>query len=104
MIPSIGRLVHYTLTAEDAEAINKRRADAQANLAKVREDSIGYVLHVGNIAVAGQVYPMLIVRVWGDLPDSCVNGQVFLDGTDSLWVTSVGQGDGPRHWREAPRV
>ncbi len=104
MIPSIGRIVHYTLTAQDAEQVNKRRKDAQENLEKIREDSIGYVLHVGNTATEGDVYPMLIVRCWGTTPESSVNGQVFLDGTDTLWVTSVGQGDQPRQWHAAPRV
>jgi hypothetical protein len=39
---------------------------------------------------------MLITRAWGDQPDSLVNGQVFLDGGDCLWVTSVKVGEGPR--------
>ena len=35
----------------------------------------------------------MIVQVWGDQPDSCINLQVFLDGSDQLWVTSVQVGD-----------
>ena len=104
MIPSIGRIVHYKLTEQDAEQINKRRKDAQTNTLKIHKDALGYVVHVGNSATEGDVYPMLIVRVWGATPESSVNGQVFLDGTDTLWVTSVGQGDGVRQWHVPPRV
>ena len=104
MLPSVGRLVHYTLTEDDAKQVNRRRKDAANNVGKIREDALGYMAHVGNAAEAGQVYPMLIVRVWGETEQSSVNGQVFLDGTDTLWVISVGQGDGPRQWHEAPRV
>lgn len=96
MIPTAGRIVHYTLSEQDAEQINKRRKDAAANRTQIAEDAIGYVAHVGNVAEVGQVFPMLITRAWGDTPASCVNGQVFLDGNDVLWATSVAVGDGPR--------
>lgn len=104
MIPTPGRIVEYTLSAQDAEQVNKRRVDAQRNLPKIREDSIGYVLHVGNSVAEGDNYPMVIVRCWGDTEQSSVNGQVLLDGADTLWATSVSQGDGPRHWRAFARV
>lgn len=80
MVPTIGRIVHYTLTAQDAIAINTRR--------------VGYT--VANGATEGDVYPMLIVRTWGDQPESLVQGQVFIDGNFTHWVTSVGVGEGPR--------
>lgn len=104
MTPTIGRIVHYKLTAEDAEAVNRRRKDADANRQNHRDAALGYVAHFGNFAREGDVYPMLIVRVWGTTPESSVNGQVFLDGNDTLWVTSVGQGDDVRQWHEPERV
>lgn len=94
--PTIGQIVHYTLSDQDADQINKRRKDAATNRAQIVDDAIGYVAHTGNVAEAGQVFPMLITRVWGDAPTSCVNGQVFLDGNDVLWVTSVAVGTGSR--------
>lgn len=100
MIPTVGRIVEYTLDRQDAEQINRRRYDAQGNRLKHRDDALGYVAHIGNDAYEGDVYPMLIVRCWGQTPESSVNGQVFLDGNDHLWATSVAQGDGPRRWRE----
>lgn len=73
MTPSIGRIVLYMLNEHDVGEINNRRGDSPADVSTV---------------VAGQEYPMLIVRVWSD---SYVNGQVFLDGCDSYWTTSRNQ-------------
>jgi hypothetical protein len=104
--PTIGRIVHYTLSAQDADAINRRRQDfsdttrearAQSDPdVKVRNLSTGYVGYVGNKAEEGQVYPAMVVRAWGDTAESAVNLQVSLDGNDVLWATSVTVGEGPR--------
>lgn len=96
---SVGRIVQYVLTEQDAQAVNQRRADADNFGA--RSNRTGYAVHVGNAAEAGQVFPLLVVRVWEDGP---VNGQVFLDGTDVLWVTSSNQGDQAGQWRWPERV
>lgn len=83
-VPTIGRIVHYTLSTIDVARVDELRAQrGNALLNKVD---------------AGQVYPMLIVRTWGDTPESSVNGQVFLDGDDTLWVTSRSAGEGPGHF------
>jgi hypothetical protein len=100
MIPSIGRIVHYTLSARDAEQVNRSREDARRNILQIAEAQAGYVAHVGNDVQAGDVYPLVITRTWGDTPESAVNGQVMLDGNDLLWVSSVQQGDGERTWRD----
>jgi hypothetical protein len=85
-VPTIGRIVHYTLNEGDARNIGAKRGVASPNIGSIQ----------GNGVRAGDVYPMLITRAWGDQPDSLVNGQVFLDGGDCLWVTSVKVGEGPR--------
>ena len=72
--PSVGDMVIYKLKASEVIRINARRSDAQN-------------AHVGNTAV--EEFPMLIVRTWAN---GMVNGQVFLDGNDTLWVTSVTEG------------
>lgn len=100
-IPTIGRIVHYTLSESDAQAINRRRDDAIAArhnpvVADSRLKPTGEQVHIGNVAREGDVYPMIITRVWGSTPQSAVNGQVFLDGNDTLWATSVVVGEGPR--------
>lgn len=95
MIPTIGRSVHYTLRASDAEAINRRRADALRRMDAHRTAKTGVQIHVGNKVHEGDVFPMTIVRVWGETETALVNGQVFLDGNDVFWATSVGVGEGP---------
>lgn len=99
--PSIGRIVHYTLSEQDADHINRRRAHAkeQATLG-----GHNHPVHVGNSVSAGDVHPMTITRTWGDTPESSVNGQVMLDGNDLHWVTSRSQGEGNGHFQWPSRV
>lgn len=100
-IPTVGRIVHYALSDDDAKRINKRREDAHytARANKLHPEETGHQIHTGNRAEGGDVYPMLIVRAWGTTPESSVNGQVFLDGNDTLWVTSVSVGEGQRRFQ-----
>lgn len=91
MIPTVGRIVHYRMTEHGAAQIRQRRAASNGIL-------------VGNPVNAGDVYPLVITRVWGDTEGSAVNGQVLLDGNDTLWVTSATEGDGAGQWFTPPRV
>lgn len=110
-IPTIGRIVHYRLSADDATAINRRRTTGAsiAERMKIQVSQVesmqpltawpaGAQAHIGNEVKEGDTFPMLIVRCWGDTETSCVNGQVLLDGNDALWATSVSVGEGPRTW------
>ncbi|MGW4124754.1 hypothetical protein [Nocardia sp. NPDC004711] len=94
MQPTIGRIVHYTLTEYDAQAINKRRVDFAEHRRTEGYADTGYVAHYGNEARAGDVYPALIVRTRGDL----VNLKVQLDGTDEYWAPARSEGDGAGFW------
>lgn len=92
MVPSPGRIVHYTLSESNVQEIAKQR-----------------VAHpTGNPPQPDEVFPMLIVKVWAEpreaTTDTAVQGQVFLDGSDSFWVSSGHQGDGSGQWHEPPRV
>lgn len=80
--PSIGRIVHYCLAREDAAEINRRR------VARPHDAGwpAGAQAHVGNPVEEGRVFPCIVTMVWGD--GNLINGQVLLDGNDSLWVTS----------------
>lgn len=94
--PSLGRIVHYRLSQADAREINRRRkrfADAPAQ-------AWGFQAHAGNHAAAGQVFPADIVRIFADdpKPDTAVNLQVKLDGTDIYWATSRTCGDEDGQW------
>lgn len=106
IIPSIGRICHYTLDQQDANEVNRRRDDARRNLDWHREHQTGAVVHAGNSVSEGDVFPLIITKVWSAPANenSSVNGQVLLDGDDTLWVTSVQQGDGLRHWLYLPKV
>ena len=107
-IPTIGRLVHYRLSADDALQINRRRTTGAEIAVRISQEMmtsappprpvwpLGAQAHIGNEAHEGDTVPMLIVKTWGDSATSSVNGQAFLDGNDVLWVTSVAVGDGPR--------
>lgn len=124
--PTIGRVVHFRLTAEQAEQVNRRRVSSQkagvldANGVRLWCD--GAVRHVGNSVGEGSVVPMIITAVWPDeyagnahlshhAPGTQyesafgVNGQALLDGNDSLWVTSAPQhSTGLGCWFWPPKV
>jgi len=93
VIPSVGRIVHYRLSESDAAEIQHRRTFIRSG-------------PHGNAVSAGQVFPMLIVYVWASEPTetTCVQGQVFLDGPDTLWVTSRQQGEDAGNWYAPPRA
>lgn len=103
MDPTPGRILHYRLSVTNAEAIRRRR------VAKPHEPGwpAGAQAHVGNPPNAGDVVPLVVVRVW---PDEFgpgvvgVNGQALLDGNDQLWVTSVREGTEPGTWCWPPRA
>ena len=106
--PTTGRIVQYTLTEEDATQINRRRTSGDSIAKRIKNNGaeigtcvnfpdqwpIGAQAHIGNHASVGDVVPLLIVRVWPDefgTGNPGVNGQAFLDGNDSIWITSAGE-------------
>lgn len=94
MKASIGRIVHYVMTVTDCDALRRRRVE---NLGHDPNWPAGAQGHVGNYHTPGQEVPLIIVVPWGGDKDS-VNGQVILDGNDTLWVTSAPRGTGPGTW------
>lgn len=99
MTAAPGRIVHYRLSKADVEAINRRREDAIA--AAAARQASGYQVHVGNKVIEGDVVPAIVIRVCGRMG---VNAQAFLDGNDTLWLTSRAEGTGPGTWSWPPRV
>ena len=89
--------MNYKLSSSDAEKINRRRTTSLSIKERIKEKlwPEGAQAHIGNEAREGQILPMVITGIWGE---TCVNGQVFLDGSDTLWVTSVQQGNEPGNW------
>lgn len=85
-VPTKGRIVMYRLSQNDIESIEGRRRSSNGLLA-------------GNPMSEGQAFPFLITQDWGgQLPNQAVNGQLFLDGNDSMWLTSRHVGEGPGTW------
>lgn len=89
-----GLMVLYRLTEADAKATNMRREDARQNREKMREERPGFQAHVGNMVSEGERVPMVLTKA----SHGAVNGQAFLDGSDSLWVVAVAEGDQPGEW------
>jgi hypothetical protein len=104
MNPTIGRILHYRLTASDAQAINRRRTSGASIADRMKQDPpawpAGAQAHIGNTASEGDTVPLVVVRAWS----SGVNGQALLDGNDTLWVTSAEEGTEPGTWAWPPRA
>lgn len=92
MKPTIGRIVHYRLSRQDADEIAATRGTRGSGAVSGMPVSI----RAGNPVKEGDTFPAMIVRTWGDAPESAVQLQVFLDGNDTHWATSVQVGEGPR--------
>jgi hypothetical protein len=100
MKPTIGRIVHYTMPNYVAEEINRRRKDARDRMDWHRALKSGAQVHVGNEVHEGDVFPLMITKVWGNDEGSAFNGQLMLDGNDIFWVTStkIGEKSGECRW------
>lgn len=98
--PTIGRIVLYKLSAQDAEATNKRRKDFADN--NMEGCPAGAQSHVGNLVGEGEILPMIIVSVLPGSEEQIINGKVFLDSNDTLWVTSVAKGEDYGNWDWMP--
>ncbi len=85
IVPTVGRIVLYRLSQVDITSIMNARRNS--------------VLR-GNAMEAGDIFPAMVVAVWGETPTSAVNLKVMLDGDDSFWATSrvVGDTPGTYHW------
>lgn len=99
----VGQRVLYTLSAGDAEQINRRRDDYAAFRRNAATDTQGengrngHQGHFGNHAAEGEQYPATIVRVFHP-ETTTANLQVMLDGNDTYWATSSTLGEGPGHY------
>lgn len=101
--PTLGRIVRYTLSEQDAAEINRRRTTGREiqNMLTSGRWPEGAQAHVGNSVSKGTVVPAIIVAVWGAV---CVNLHCVLDGTDSFWATSRNEGALDGQWAWPPRA
>lgn len=104
MKPTIGRIVHYKLSDQDAQAINRRRTSGAAIAERIAAGTwpIGAQAHVGPPAVEGTTVPLIVVAA----DDTMVNGRAFLDGSEELAVSRAAESQDPHKpgtWRWPPR-
>lgn len=102
MKPQVGSLVLYRVTFGEAMQASRRRLGLDPHGPAWQR---GAQAHVGNPVQAGDALPMVVTRVWRDefgpgRPG--VNGQVFLDGSDSLWITDAREGGTEGCWSWPP--
>ena len=79
VLPKLGAIVFYRVSEWDAGRANKRRVEAAQS-------------HEGNMLRPGDRLPLLVTKV----SEKKFNGQLFLDGNDSLFIeyTKFGDNDG----------
>ena len=87
---SVGRIVQYVLSQQDVDGIVVRRASGS---------------RTGNPPMVGDVVPAIVVQPHPG-KELSFNGQAFLDGNDSLWLTSVPYSteSKPRTWHWPTKV
>jgi hypothetical protein len=88
MFPTIGQVVLYTLTEQQAEEINRHRQQSPS----------GY----GAGVTPGDTVPMLVAACAAGYDDGlyAIAGRLLIDDDDEdWWVTSVTEGAAPGAWR-----
>jgi len=97
MKPSLGRIVHYQLTEQDASEINRRRVPGAGH---GEGWPAGAQAHHGNPVHVGELVAAVVVCVF----ETCVNLRCLLDGTDTFWATSRAEGTVTGTWSWPERV
>ena len=109
-----GRIVYFVFDAGRAAEAQRRRTSSQSILARMKATTpaveggapaivawpAGAQAHIGNEVKAGDIYPAMVLRVWGE--SGCSNLKVMLDGSDEYWATSINfdaaKAQGSWHW------
>jgi len=93
---AIGEIVIYSLSAKDAEAVNRRRTTGTSIATRLKQKvsvgtfawPAGAQAHIGETVKAGDQLPLIIVKIG----EKGVSGQVLLPGNDVLYVVDVKEG------------
>ena len=106
---TIGRVVQYKLSAEDAQQIMWRRMNRES-IDKRMNGGLwpeGAQARIGNPVEEAQYVPMMVTavnKVVGFPYSITVNGQCFLDGCDVYWMHLAREGIEEGTWRWPPRA
>lgn len=93
--PSIGRIVHYRVTAAEATRSNARREWGLMFFPKALRPR-----YAETPLEAGAVVPVMVTGVH---QTGWISGVAFLDGDDTLWIGAATEGDKPGAWFWPPR-
>ena len=96
---SVGDIVLYRMTTDDAADINRRRTSA-SSIGERAKNGLwprGAQGHLGSLVRAGDSLPAVVVRVPEQSPH-LRSLKVFLDGNDDFWCMATA-GLEPGQWR-----
>lgn len=104
--PSLGRIVIFKLSEQNAAEINRRRTTGYSIGERIKINSnsntiwpLGAQAHIGNEVSAGDELPAIVVKVHDiGVIQTTIRMQVFLDGNDTYWAQVVEEGDGEGQW------
>lgn len=86
---TVGRIVHYVLSGEDCQKINRRRVDPAyiRMLISLGQWIAGTQAHVGSEVFPGDHIPAVVTRLVNGA--SIVGLKCLLDGNDDYWVPAA---------------
>lgn len=90
-----GTILLYALSKSDCEVIQRRRTSSEAIKNRLSRNPpewpAGAQAHLGDPVQEGDLLPLIVTRTRARAEDTeeLVSGQVFLNGSDTHWVTAV---------------
>jgi hypothetical protein len=112
-LPTLGRTVHYRLSEDDCNQINRRRTTGPSIAERIKRQMIadasdvtqpqwplGAQAHIGAVVRKDDVAPMIVTAIG----PRGISGQVFLNGNDVFWATDVQEGSQSGQWFWPPRA
>ena len=98
----IGEVLGYRVTNEQVDRMNGLRIVSRSMDTARLEGKFpqGAQAHIGAASAEGDILPLIVTRITeGANGRTLVNGQLILDGSDSLWIEHATEGDGPGQWQ-----
>ncbi len=104
----VGSRVLYCLSAQDVEAVHRRRVEPGDIHARIEAGNwpIGAQAHTGERVTEGQYLPLDVVYLGPEEKNGStwISGRVLLPGNDILWVGNVSYGSDAGQWTTVPEI